>query len=692
MAKIKKILGIALLMSFGVVYVSLYRNIHLLNKTRTIGNNNEKIQTLEHANRIFPYNHKIYHELGRTYFELASLDLQNIEQRDANFEKSIQSFVRAIKLNPGYYQSHFYFAQALSYQQYFAPIEVNFYDEYKKAARLTTFDSHAYFEVGRFLFTHWLELSKEDKQYTLGLLKNINTNRENLQTILQIWAINGGDFAVIEDILPEESGVYRTFAQFLADKKLSINERHKKLSQAEYLDFKSALKSFSEGERQARSRNVDRAIGAYRESLKTTENIRFYQNLTDQTLINSAEFTDTQKALYLNLVKNQIIKSGELEDAEIYLRKYLDLENNSAEIGELENFLNERNALKAEPGTDFINLFPFYVKVSLDYKMNRFRDIIEWGKDFKESILRPPETLKMDLARICQLIGSSYQMLDFLYDAEVFFNLAMNLDPTHLETLKGLHQNYIKLNKPEMAKKIVDRIKSMQTPEEINFKNLVIQRDQNFKQTYVLEEKKIGFILTLAEVIPGQPPLVAVEFNGQIIWEDYIKTQDLFLPVNAEEGTNELVIRPLLTNVYLQKIVYTDDNQIIKGMERDTQTHDESSQPAQRTQQSPSLSFILDTEIVDGQDSLNVEIVTDPFLTFSTFKMSNPERIILDLSGIDDIKSGRRIEVNKDPVREMRLGMFKSDTARIVFSVNLGSPHYQVERTPRGIKIIFAKK
>jgi len=723
MNKLKKILGIAVLTVLGVVNISLYKNIHLYNKTRTIGNYEEKIQNLENANKFHPYNFRVHNELGRTYFDLASLDFQNVEQRDSNFDKSIQSFVRSIKLNPGYYQSHFYFAQALSYQQYFAPIKVNFYDEYKKAARLTTFDSQAYFEVGRFLFTHWLELSEEDRRYTLGLLKNLRTTRENLQTIMQIWSINGGDFSVMDDILPKEPGVFRTFAQFLAERKLSIGERHKKLAQADYMDFTSAKDSLAEGERQSQLKNVNRAISFFRESLKAIENIRFYQNLTGEILIDLTEFTNCKKAIYLNLAKNQIIKSSDLKDAEPYLRAYLDMEDNSAEIGALKIFLDERNLLKSEPGTDFNDLFPFYLKVIIEYRLNRYRNIKEDGKDLKESFSTPPEALRKDLARICQLIGESYQELDFLYDAEEFFNLAMNLDPTYLDTLKGIRQNFLKLNKPELAEDVQKQIEKMLTPEEINFENLTIQRGQSFNQTLILKEKKIGLILTLQEVSPGPAPLLAVEFNDQLIWEDYLETQSLSLIVNSKEGTNILGIQPFIREVTLKNIVYTADNEVIQTIERGRMTINESvqpkpetpspieeqleleqsepiltpakikpEQPTQRSDESPSMSFINGIEYAVSEDSLEIEVFLDHFLSFNTFELSNPDRIFLDISSIADIKSERRFEIREFPVQEVRMGMFKSDTARVVFYVDQDFLRYSVEETPRGIKVNFVKK
>ncbi len=723
MSSLKKLFGLLLLVGIGIANICLYRNIHLYNSTRTIGNYEEKIQTLEKANRIFPYNNRVYTELGRSYFELATLDFKNVKERDANFEKSIQYFVRSIKLNPGYYQSHFYFAQALSYQQYFVPITVNFLDEYKKAARLTTFDTQAYFEVGRFLFTHWPELSEEDRRYTLSLLKNLRTNYDNLQTIMQIWAINGGDFSVMEDILPRDSVAYRTFAQFIANRKLSISKRHEKLAQAEFMDYNKAKTDFVAGERYAQAKNLNRAIGLFRQSLKTIESIHFYQNLTGETLIDLPEFYDYKKLLYLNMAKNLIIQSGDLKKAEPYLRKYLDMENVDSKVGELELFLRERNLFKADPGTFFNDLFPYYIKVLIEFKLNRYRSIVDVGKDLKESFSTAPAALNKDLSRICRLIGESYQKLDFLYDAEEFFTLALNLDSTYLDTLKGMRQNYIKLNKPEMADRVKDQIDSLNTPEELNFKNLTLQRNQNFKQPFFLQAKKIGIILTLESASPDRVPLLAIKFNDQLVWENNLETSSISLTVNTMEGMNVLTILPTIRDVILKKIVYSADNDIIQEIERERITFYDSTepelnkvppkkeelkegdqsepileqpqikpvQPAPKKEVPSSMSFINGIEYSVSQDNLEIEVLIDHSLNFNTFELSNPDRIVLDITGIADIKSGRRFKIGESPIQEVRLGMFKSDTARVVFYASQGNPRYSVEKTQRGIKIHFAK-
>ncbi|GAG20320.1 unnamed protein product, partial [marine sediment metagenome] len=112
-------------------------------------------------------------------------------------------------------------------------------------------------------------------------------------------------------------------------------------------------------------------------------------------------------------------------------------------------------------------------------------------------------------------------------------------------------------------------------------------------------------------------------------------------------------------------------------------------QPAQKTEQNQSMSYINSIEYSVSQDTLEIEVLTDHFLNFNTFELSSPDRIILDISGIDDINCGRRFEIGESPVQEIRLGMFKSDTARVVFYVGPGSHSYSVVKTQLGLKVIF---
>ena len=649
--------------------------------------------------------------MGKAYFEIGIRDLTDSEQRDINLDKSFQSLRRAIRLNPGYYQGHFHLAQTISYLNYFSHTGIDYYDEYKKAARLTTFDTQAYFEVGRFLLTRWLELSEEDRRFTVDLLKNIRMTNENLRHILQIWALNVNDYSFIDEILPEESNALRVYAQFLGERRLSLEERHKKLAKAESLEYEKAKAEFMAGERNSQSQKLNQALSNFRKSLRILESIKFYQNLSNQNLIDVSEFRNTKKALYLKLTESLIQKTGNLREAAVYLKPYLEMEEDATGLADLELFLRSRNLLHAELSTFYNDFMSFYSKIVIDYKLNRFREVIDEGKRFKDNFISPPEALKKDMSRICQCIGGSYQTVDFLYDAEEFFQLALELDPNNLEALKGLRLNYQRLNKPEEVDRTNKRIDDLLTPQRMSFENLPIVKDGDFEQTLFLKEKKIGLVLSFSGVHPDRLPLLAICFNDQIVWENYLRGQSLSLSVNSREGVNVLQLQPQLQPVFLQSIESSADVYIVEDeWQSDTPAEPENPEPdresfnreeegPQENSRSGSLEKkqvpMLAIDKIDyftRQDSLVIEIWSDPFSSMNTFELSNPNRVVVDLSGIRDIRCSRQFQIGNLGISQLRLGMFKPDTARIVVTTEENIPSYEVQKTQTGIRITFQKK
>jgi len=61
----------------------------------------------------------------------------------------------------------------------------------------------------------------------MRLLRHFGTkpkkDKEKLQATMQIWDLNVKDYEAMEKILPEDSRVYRMYAQFLGEESLSFS-------------------------------------------------------------------------------------------------------------------------------------------------------------------------------------------------------------------------------------------------------------------------------------------------------------------------------------------------------------------------------------------------------------------------------------------------------------------------------------
>lgn len=71
------------------------------------------------------------------------------------------------------------------------------------------------------------------------------------------------------------------------------------------------------------------------------------------------------------------------------------------------------------------------------------------------------------------------------------------------------------------------------------------------------------------------------------------------------------------------------------------------------------------------------------------FQLSDPARLVVDFFETQNITAPRRINVNDIGIIAIRTGMFKPNIARIVFDFSEKPPHYKIESTQRGLRILF---
>ena len=104
------------------------------------------------------------------------------------------------------------------------------------------------------------------------------------------------------------------------------------------------------------------------------------------------------------------------------------------------------------------------------------------------------------------------------------------------------------------------------------------------------------------------------------------------------------------------------------------------------------LGFLNEIVLSRTQNTLEVEILFSPFSSHSSFELSSPNRIVIDLLNIVDIKANRFFDVNAFGISAIRVGMFKTDVARVVFDLEERIPFYRIQRIPGGLKLLFGKE
>lgn len=575
---LKRIILIFAVIVIGGINILIYWNSHLYYRSEKIEDNEKKIKILERANWIFPSNDLVFYEMGKANFDLGIESLNDKALSEAYLRKSIESFARSIKINPASFFSRFNFAQSLLYMSYISPaFDINFYDEYRKAALLAGHNSQVFYEVGKIFLSRWPELSEKDREFTLEILRKIMSGkeREKLQTLMQIWDLNVKDYDVMEKILPEDAAVYRLYARFLGEKSLSPEIRQEMLARAEFLEFERAKSDYHSGENEFLYFRLKEAIKHFESCVNTLERISFYQSLSRQALIDSSEFVDLQKSALLNLAKCLLEEGRELGEVEGYLRRYLGMEDGVAAVGGLESYLRDRGLIEEKLGASFDDLDRVSFQMLLSFKQNRYRDIMRVGRLLRESFVVVPEAREDSFVKILQVVGDSYQKADYIYDALELYQKALEVDSDNLETLLRIRRNYERLNEEEKIREIEEQIEKLLAPGETVPKNSMIYRGRSFSHALSLDGKKIILDLHFGdgrERIEGVVPLISVFFNGRVVWDDYLKIKEeeveeeeeregrgevdkvLSLSLKSKIGKNMLVAVPVNRSVNLLKI------------------------------------------------------------------------------------------------------------------------------------------
>jgi len=560
MLNLKRLLLLIAILAVAAVDICLYWNSHLYYRAKNkVEDTEKKITVLEKANIIYPFNDRVFYELGKAYFDLGVSSLEEKALRDTYFRKSIENFSKSLRINPASFFSHFSFAQSLLYMSYISPSSnINYHDEYKKAALLTGHNPQIFYEVGKILLSRWPALSEKERDFSLELLEKIliKKDKEKLQTIMQIWDLNVKDYEAMERILPEDSRVYRMYAQFLGEKSLSLEIRQKMLARAEFLDFLKVKEVHDSALRDLQYYQLRDAFRQFKHCLNSLKRINFYQGFTPKELINLSEFRSLYKSVNLNLAKCLLEEGHKLTEVESYLRTYLELEDELPAIRELEAFLRDRDLIRKGLEAKFDDLERLSFQIFLYFKNIRYRDIVRIGRLLQQSFIVVPEERKRDFVEVLQLVGDSFQKIDFVYDAGEFYQKALDQDPDNLKTLLRMRQNYEWLNYDEKVKEINERIKKLLTSEEIIPKNPLISKGRKYSQTLILDGKNINLYLQFKIDNEGINPLISVFFNGRVVWENYLKEDIITIPLETRVGKNTLMVSPVNRPINLVRITY----------------------------------------------------------------------------------------------------------------------------------------
>ena len=116
-------------------------------------------------------------------------------------------------------------------------------------------------------------------------------------------------------------------------------------------------------------------------------------------------------------------------------------------------------------------------------------------------------------------------------------------------------------------------------------------------------------------------------------------------------------------------------------------------EPLFETVEAPENFLLSEIWIKKEDDVMQVDLLFSPYTSHRLFEIKDPlpERLVIDIHNISGIKAGQKIAVNDFGVSAIRTGMYEAKTARVVFDVLGALPHYSVEITDDGLRVIIRK-
>ena len=351
---------------------------------------------------------------------------------------------------------------------------------------------------------------------------------------MDLWHLNVGDVSVLESIMPDDPRIFRMFGNYLGARSLALKDRHRMLSRADHLEFEIQKNLLADGYRELNRSNWGEAKMRFGWCLGNLPKIRFFHKISGLYPLVDSEFQRLAASANLGFARSILESGGKLEEARDYIQTFLDLEDDENSLEEFESFL-----LRSETSDSDIRLH-------LYHKQGRYQEIVDVAGQIRRALS----------ARSLYIIGDAYRKLGKQQDAEVFFDRSVEKDTKILQILIPIREFYRNLNKNDKIPTINDMIEKVVVSNEMNFNDFVINKEKEYSWQLSFDKEDINIFLYFMRTDADHDPLVTIEFNREVVWDDYLEEESFSIPVKAVVGENILHISTTNYPVILKKISY----------------------------------------------------------------------------------------------------------------------------------------
>ena len=132
--------------------------------------------------------------------------------------------------------------------------------------------------------------------------------------------------------------------------------------------------------------------------------------------------------------------------------------------------------------------------------------------------------------------------------------MALEIDPENLGVLLGVERCSDRLNDEDKAAEARQTIDRLVTPGTIDLDGRLLRKGESFEEVLVTDGRPRTIRVGFAPAAAGSRPLVAVFFNGRVVWEGTADAGSASFPASPRPGGNSLEIAAVSDSVALAGI------------------------------------------------------------------------------------------------------------------------------------------
>jgi hypothetical protein len=153
-----------------------------------------------------------------------------------------------------------------------------------------------------------------------------------------------------------------------------------------------------------------------------------------------------------------------------------------------------------------------------------------------------------------QVLGDSFQKAGYLYEANDFYQEALQIGPDNLTTLVRTRNIYQELELSEKLDQVNILIEQYLSPKVVTLRPRLIKKNEGYNHRMILDGNIVKVGLSFVENDSSATPLVSIIANSRVVWDGFLPRQAVEISFDSAIGENIVRIEAISHDVLLNTV------------------------------------------------------------------------------------------------------------------------------------------